>query len=124
MARGVYENSKVMKMKILLCEDDYGMRNLLFEKLKSEGFSVQKAEDGREAYKLLKKKKYNLIITDLLMPFRTGLELIDFIRNERKMNIPIIVFSKVQMEGTVLTAFAMGADDYMVKPFSPNELSL
>ena len=111
-------------MKILLCEDDYGMRNLLVEKLKKEGFLVQKAEDGREAYKLLKKKKFNLIITDLLMPFRTGLELIDFVRNERKMDIPIIVFSKVQMEGTVLTAFAMGADDYMVKPFSPNELTL
>lgn len=111
-------------MKILLCEDDYGMRNLLVEKLKKEGFSVQKAEDGREAYKLLKKKKFNLIITDLLMPFRTGLELIDFVRNDRKMDIPIIVFSKVQMEGTVLTAFAMGADDYMVKPFSPNELTL
>lgn len=111
-------------MKILLCEDDYGMRNLLYEKLKREGFGVQKAEDGRQAYKLLKKKKFSMIITDLLMPFHTGLELIDLVRNERKMDIPIIVLSKVQMEGTVMTAFLMGADDYMVKPFSPNELAL
>jgi DNA-binding response OmpR family regulator len=58
------------------------------------------------------------------MPFTGGLELINMIRNELGKSTPIIVLSKVGSEETIIEAFKLGADDYLTKPFSPNELSI
>ena len=58
------------------------------------------------------------------MPYMTGLELINLARVKLKIATPIIVLSKIGLEETVLKAFDMGADDYVVKPFSPSELSV
>ena len=110
-------------MKILVCEDDYMMLKTIEHKLIREGYEVELAKDGKEAFELLKQNQYDLVVTDLLMPYSTGLEIIDLIRNQLKLSTPIIILSKVGMEKTVLQAFDMGTDDYIVKPFSPNELS-
>ncbi len=109
-------------MKILVCEDDFMMLKTIEHKLKSENFEVDLAKDGKVAFEKLKQSDYDLVITDLLMPFSTGLEVINFIRKELNKNTPIIVLSKIGMEKTVLQAFDIGADEYIVKPFSPNEL--
>jgi DNA-binding response OmpR family regulator len=58
------------------------------------------------------------------MPYMSGLELINLIREQYQLKTPIIVLSKVGNEDTVLQAFELGADDYLTKPFSPNELSI
>ncbi|MBE9492474.1 MAG: response regulator [Bacteroidetes bacterium] len=116
----VDKNKKIIR--VLVCEDDHMMLKLIEHKMASEGYEIVLAKDGKNASELLKKNDYDLIITDLLMPYMTGLELITLVRSKLSKNIPIIVLSRIGLENTVLKAFELGADDYIVKPFSPNEL--
>jgi len=111
-------------MKVLVCEDDPIIQKIIEVKLTREGHEVSICSHGKDAVDFLEKNSVNLIITDLLMPYFSGLELINHIRNELKITTPIIVVSKLNMEDDVLKAFELGADDYVVKPFSPNELSI
>ena len=111
-----------VKMRILICEDDFMMLKMIEHKLLKEGYVIDLAKDGKMALEKLRENNYDLVITDLLMPFVTGLEVINFIRNELGKKTPIIVLSKLGMEKTVLQAFDLGADEYIVKPFSPSEL--
>jgi DNA-binding response OmpR family regulator len=89
-----------------------------------EAYDVTVATDGRDGLEKITNEKYDLLITDLLMPFMGGLELINTVRHQLKNNIPIIVLSTLGSEETVIEAFKLGADDYLRKPFSPNELSI
>jgi PleD family two-component response regulator len=116
----VDKNKKIIR--VLVCEDDHMMLKLIEHKMASEGYEIVLAKDGKNASELLKKNDYDLIVTDLLMPYMTGLELITFVRSKLSKNTPIIVLSRIGLENTVLKAFELGADDYIVKPFSPNEL--
>jgi len=111
-------------MKILVCEDDYMMTKAIGYKLSKDGYEVDLASDGNQASEKIRSNSYDIIITDLLMPYVGGLELINKIRNEMSLNTPIIVLSQLGNEETVLQAFKLGADDYVTKPFSPNELSI
>jgi len=111
-------------MKILVCEDDYMVIKAIEHKMTREGYEVEIANDGKMASEKLKSQEYDLIITDLLMPFTGGLELINLMRADLKKDTPIIVLSKVGNEETIIEAFKLGADDYLTKPFSPNELSI
>ncbi len=110
--------------KILVCEDDFMMIKAIEHKLQREGYQVEVANDGRSASEKIKTDEFDLIITDLLMPFTGGLEIINLTRNELSKSTPIIVLSKVGNEETIIEAFKLGADDYLTKPFSPNELSI
>ena len=111
-------------MNILVCEDDVMMLKMIELKLRKDGHEIFTATDGKKGAGLVKENSFDMIITDLLMPFLSGLELINVVRNELKQNMPIIVLSSVKFEETILKAFELGADDYIVKPFSPNELSI
>jgi DNA-binding response OmpR family regulator len=111
-------------MKILICEDDFMIVNALKHKLVRENYDVTVATDGRDGLEKIKHEEFDILITDLLMPFMGGLELINTLRNQMKSNIPIIVLSTLGSEETVIEAFKLGADDYLRKPFSPNELSI
>lgn len=110
--------------KILIVEDDKIMLKTLEFKLEKEGYEIVKAEDGRVASQLIEEQEFDLVITDIMMPFITGLELVDIIKNKIQQNTKIIVLSSVGQEDTVLQAFELGADDFMSKPFSPNELNM
>ncbi len=111
---------------ILICDDDLMMLRTIEHRLKNEGHEVLLSKDGQEASRILQAQsgRIQLIITDLLMPFMSGLELINLIRVQYQLTLPIIVLSKVGNEDTILQAFELGADDYLTKPFSPNELSI
>lgn len=109
-------------MKILIIEDEIMILKSLEFKLKKEGFDVSIAEDGRIAMELIDNNNYDCILTDLLIPFYGGIELINHIRNVLKKNTPIIVLSGIGQEESIMEAFKLGANDYMTKPFSPNEL--
>jgi len=110
------------KLKIVLAEDNSTLSLLLKFRLEKEGYELLMAGDGKEAIELIKEHTPNLILTDIMMPFISGLEVISHVRNELKMQIPIIVFSAAGQEEMVLKAFNLGANDFMGKPFSPNEL--
>jgi DNA-binding response OmpR family regulator len=112
----------MIKKKILLAEDNSVLSTLLNFKLKKADYEVFIEEDGRSAIKFIEANKPDLILTDVMMPFVSGLELISHVRNKLKSEIPIIVFSAAGQEENVLSAFNLGANDFMTKPFSPNEL--
>lgn len=110
-----------MSAKILVAEDEKMMLKAISFKLQKEGYDVTTAEDGRQALDLLQKERFDILITDIMMPFASGLELVSSIR-EKDNDIKIILLSSLGQESTVVKAFSLGADDYMTKPFSPNEL--
>lgn len=109
-------------MKILLADDDSLMLKTIEYRLKKDGFEVIPCLDGNEAFEKIASENPDIIVTDIMMPFVTGLELVDKTRNELKKDTPIIVLSGVGLEKTVLEAFELGADDFISKPFSPSEL--
>jgi DNA-binding response OmpR family regulator len=111
-------------MKVLIVEDDSMTRKALEHKMKLDNYEVLSADDGNKGAEILKKDKIDILLTDLHMPGYSGLDLIKFVRNELKLTIPIIMITRVGLEETVLNAFELGADDYITKPFSPDELSL
>ena len=111
-------------MKILVAEDEPLMLLAIEAKLKNEGFEVIGAQDGREALKILETTTPDLIITDILMPYTSGLELISIVKSDPNRKLPIIVLSGLGQEDTVMEAFQLGADDFITKPFNPTELSV
>ena len=93
-------------------------------KLTNDGYDVLIAEDGKKALRILDEEdSIQLVITDLMLPFVTGTELIEHIKNNTP-NLPIIVLSTSNQEEIITDAFMMGVNDFITKPFSPNELSL
>lgn len=112
-------------MKILICEDEEIMLTALEFRLRKQGFTVEKAEDDKQALDKLKSVKYDLIIADIMMPYISSLELIQFIRKDLKdTDTPIIIISALEYEDVLLKAFRLGASDFISKPFKPNELIL
>ena len=111
-------------MKVIIVEDDSMTRKALEHRMKIDGYEVISAADGKLASEIFETHKIDILLTDLHMPNFSGLDLIKFVRNKMKLNIPIIMVTRVGLEETVLSAFELGADDYITKPFSPDELSL
>jgi len=110
------------KKKIVLAEDNSTLSLLLKFRLEKEGYELHMAEDGKKAIELIEQEHPELILTDIMMPFVSGLEVISHVRNTLDLKTPIIVFSAAGQEEMVLKAFNLGANDFMGKPFSPNEL--
>jgi two-component system, OmpR family, response regulator Irr len=110
-------------MKILLAEDDALTTQSLTYFLKAKNYEIIHAKDGDAALRLLKTETYDLIITDLNMPKIGGMELIHIIRNELNLETPVIVLTASGVEQTELDAFAIGASEFISKPFSPSVLN-
>ena len=108
--------------KILLVEDDLMLIYLLNFRLKKEGYKVETANNGKDAISIIKSAPPDLVVSDIMMPFVSGLELTEFIKKECETEIPIIIISSAGQEEMVLEAFNLGADDFIAKPFSPKEL--
>ncbi|MGR3811544.1 response regulator transcription factor [Jiulongibacter sp. NS-SX5] len=109
-------------MKIYIFEDELLLLKSLEFRFKKEGYEVVTCSDGHQAKLKLQEELPDIIITDIMMPFLNGLELVSIVRNELESETPIIVLSSAGLEKTVLEAFELGADDFLAKPFSPNEL--
>jgi two-component system response regulator VicR len=111
-------------LKILIAEDDILMIKILEFILKKEGYQVTSCKDGLSAIEKISELIPDLIITDIMLPFRSGLEIIGYSKRNFE-NIPVIVVSSLgEEESTVVEAFNLGADDFVSKPFNPNELLL
>ncbi len=111
-------------MKILVAEDEAMLLKTVELKLKKEGYEVIATADGKQAIEQIEIEKPDLVITDIMMPYASGLEITSFIRNKLQSKIPIIVLSAMEQEKVVMEAFDLGADDYITKPFSLNELAI
>jgi DNA-binding response OmpR family regulator len=112
-------------MKILIAEDEPLILQTMELKLKKEGYEVVGCADGLDALNKLEETKPNLVITDIMLPYSSGLEIVRKIKeNPETKHIPVIVLSAMGQENVVEEAFSLGADDFLKKPFSLNELSI
>jgi len=111
-------------MKILVCEDEEILLTSLEFRLKKQGLDVILAADGKEALEKIQNESPDLVVADIMMPHVTGLELITFVRQKMKSDIPIIIISAMGNDDVVLKAFELGATDFISKPFKPSELVL
>lgn len=112
----------MVERRILLAEDDELLAALIRHRLEKGGYAVHLSRDGKEVKDYLSDTIPDIVICDIMMPYFSGMELIDFVRNELKSNVPIIIISSAGNEENVLAAFELGADDFLAKPISPSEL--
>ncbi len=110
------------KKKLLLAEDDELLAALLTFRLNKGGYEVQRSIDGKQVKEYLSKNTPDIIVSDIMMPYFSGMELIAHVRNELKLQVPIIIISSAGNEENVLNAFELGANDFVSKPVSPSEL--
>ena len=109
------------KVKILLCEDDENLGMLLREYLNTKGYDADLQPDGDAGYKAFMKTKYDLCVLDIMMPKKDGFALAADIR-AAKSEVPIVFLTAKTMKEDILQGFKIGADDYLSKPFSMEEL--
>ena len=110
-------------MKILVCDDEALIRNVIKEYSLNEGYTVYEAENGEEAINILLEKDVDVVILDIMMPKKDGFTLAQEIRSINP-DIPVIFLTAKTMKEDILEGFKIGADDYLTKPFSMEELLL
>lgn len=107
-------------IKVLICDDEVLIREVIKEYLKIEGYEVLEAENGMIAKEIVEKEEPDFIIMDIMMPELDGYQAIKEIK--KKKDIPCLMLSARAEEIDKLLGFELGIDDYMTKPFSPKEL--
>jgi phosphate regulon transcriptional regulator PhoB len=109
--------------RVLVVEDEDDIRTLVRYNLEQEGFRVDEARDGAEAYEMIRRRAPDAVVLDLMLPGIPGLELCQKVRadNGTRM-LPIVMLTAKSSEVDRILGLEMGADDYVVKPFSPREL--
>ena len=109
------------KVKILLCEDDENLGMLLREYLQAKGFVAELCSDGEAGFKAFLKTKFDICVLDVMMPKKDGFTLAQEIRSANT-DVPIIFLTAKTLKEDILEGFKLGADDYITKPFSMEEL--
>jgi DNA-binding response OmpR family regulator len=110
------------KLRILLCEDDDNLGMLLREYLQAKGYDTELCNDGEAGYKTFMKESFDLCVFDVMMPKKDGFTLAKEIR-QTNSEVPIIFLTAKTLKEDVLEGFKLGADDYLTKPFSMEELT-
>lgn len=113
--------SKKVKKRILLAEDDPVMRRLMELQLDDAGYDVVSVEDGRQGLLYLQQEDFDLVISDIIMPFVSGLELLESVRKSEK-DTAIVLCSALKSHNTMAKAFEIGANGFIAKPFESNHL--
>ena len=107
-------------MKILIVEDEDVLSLVLEEKFKSEGYDVMIAKDGEEAQPKIAKFKPDIVLLDLILPKKGGLEVLESLKADSELKIiPIVVLSNLEGDETIKKALSLGAADYFVKTQHP-----
>lgn len=110
--------------RVVVADDDRVVRRIVSVKLSGLGCEIEEAEDGQEALELLEEEAPDLLITDSLMPRVNGMQLVRSVRDdERFSGLPVIMLTSRQGERDIIEGLEAGLDDYVVKPFSPDELA-
>jgi phosphate regulon transcriptional regulator PhoB len=109
--------------RVLIVDDEEDLLELLAYNLEVSGFQVDRAATGRLAVELADRKPPDLVILDVMLPDLQGFEVLRILRGREKTRaVPVILLTARGEESDVLVGFELGADDYVVKPFSPREL--
>lgn len=112
-------------MKIIIVEDERDLAELMAFNLENEGFTALFALDGKSGLDLIRREHPDLVVLDLMLPEISGTELCKILRkNEQTASLPVIMVTAKGEEIDKVVGFEVGADDYMVKPFSARELLL
>lgn len=109
-----------MNKKILVIDDEFGILEVIQAYLEKEGYEVYTSANGKQGYLLFEQVKPDFLILDLMLPDMSGEEICEKIRE--KSDIPILMLTAKKEEGDRITGLSLGADDYVIKPFSPREL--
>lgn len=107
-------------MRVLIVEDEPDIRRLLRAYLENEGFAVEETNNGQRALSMVKQNQYDLVILDIMIPEVDGWSVCQKIR--KHSTVPIIMVTAKGTEPDRILGLELGADDYLVKPFSPKEL--
>jgi two-component system phosphate regulon response regulator PhoB len=111
------------KAAILIIEDDPDIQEMLSFSMQREGWYLVQAKNGEQGLELLKKEKINCILLDIMLPGVDGLKVLKKIKeNEQIRNVPVIMTTARGEEADIVTGLELGADDYVVKPYSPKIL--
>jgi len=113
---------KKFEAHILVVDDDDGIRELVKQYLNQNNFLVSTANSAEDAFEKIQIVKFDLIILDIMMPGKSGLEFT--IENKKKINTPIILLTAKGEASERVKGLEVGADDYLPKPFEPKELIL
>lgn len=111
------------KMRILLCEDDENLGMLLREYLQAKGYETELFADGEAGYRGFVRGRYDICVLDVMMPKKDGFTLAQEIKQADK-DMPIVFLTAKTLKEDVFEGFKLGADDYITKPFSMEELTL
>lgn len=108
--------------RILVAEDDPVTRRFVASLLEERGYEVLVAEDGEHAVRIAGSVLPDLIVSDLVMPYRDGYEVLRTIRNDARLaKTPVLILSMRDREEDIVRGFEQGADEYVVKPFNARE---
>jgi two-component system OmpR family response regulator len=108
-------------MRILIVEDERGIAEFLARALDAEGFATGRAADGAEGERLALTGDFNLVLLDVMLPGRSGLDVLETIR-ARRPELPVILLTALGQKQDVVEGLNRGADDYVTKPFDLDEL--
>lgn len=113
-----------MSARILVVDDDEDIRNLIVFTLQNRGYAVIEASDGETALSLVPQAQLDLILLDVMLPGRTGLEVAKMLASDpATAQIPILMLSAKGQHAEIAQGLASGAKSYLVKPFTPRELA-
>ena len=113
----------VNNIKVLLCEDELNLANLLVEILQNNGYDTTWCENGAKGWEAFRRGSFDIVLLDVMMPEMDGYAVAKEIRNAGS-NVPIVFLTAMSMKENVLEGLRSGADDYIAKPFSMEELLL
>ncbi len=108
--------------RILIADDDPLLRALLVHRLSADGHEIVTAEDGSAALAVIREQRPELIVLDALMPIMDGFEVLRRIKSGDLTDAPVIMLTALKREQDIVGALQLGAADYLVKPFIPDEL--
>jgi DNA-binding response OmpR family regulator len=123
MGKQINPQEKTIGQTILVAEDQRAILNLIEFKLKNSGYNVIVVQDGLAALEKAKALLPDLILLDVMMPLMTGFEVLSELKKDTTTRaIPVIIITAQTREDDIIKGLNLGADDYILKPFSPNEV--
>ncbi len=109
-------------MRILICEDNRLALKTISVVLEREGFTSETAENGSDAIVLMQNNIYDMVIVDIHLPYHSGLELVQYLRSDLKLQTPVLIVTAFSDPQIRRRASELGIDGYIIKPFSPADL--